>query len=568
MTILLFSSTIAVAQPDGGFGGGGGFPPMGGGMGQMDQQYNQQSRKSISEGVDISSLSLINGEQTTQLVEQLKKKIERHNKKILAKFDTNKDGQLDKHELKMWKQWLSEQVSEGSVDGSNGFGGMAGFRDTVRVGNHNNGMYGAPEGEEMQGSPQGPGPNMRGGAQGAMLQGGPGMHHSSSPTIVAAAANAITAKSAMSGKTLQSDKADESVIRATKGGAFSGEDLTIKKSGGNTTSEDESNFYGLNAAVATETGSSIALNGGSIRTDAEGANAVFAYGKDAKITIENVQITTSKNSSRGLDATFGGSVSGKDITITTQGAHCAALATDRGEGTVKVTNCNATTHGEGSPGIYSTGTISANNSVFYASGSEAAVIEGKNSIALDGCTLTGMKRCGVMLYQSFSGDASVGTSTLNMNNSRLTTTEGPLFYCTNTHTSISLENDELICHTGLLLKAEGNNRWGRQGHNGAQVTLSAKNQTLEGNIIVDSLSTATLKLGSGTSFTGSINSENQSQQVDLILEKGSQVVLTGNSYIRRLALVGMSDVEAKKCIQSNGNKLFIKETGSSASAGK
>jgi hypothetical protein len=536
----LFVSSMAMAQFDGGFGGG--FPPMGGGMGQDGDNQQSGSKKNSVEGVDISTMNIINADQTTRLVEQLKKKIERHNSRILSKFDKNKNGVLDKDELKEWKKSLSQQTS-GGVDSY----GMSGQVDTTRVKNQGNDMFGPPPGEGQGGQNGGHGPNM------------PPSMGPSSPTVTASAATAVTAKSAISGKTLSSDKSNESAIRIKKGGSLQGEDLTIKKSG-DTTSEDESNFYGLNAAVAAESGSTVSLNGGSINTNAEGANAVFAYGKDAKITVENVKIDTQKNSSRGLDATYGGEITGKDLTISTKGAHCAALATDRGEGTVKVTNCNADTHGDGSPGIYSTGAISAENSIFYSSASEAAVIEGKNSINLDNCTLTGLKRCGIMLYQSFSGDAGVGTSSLVMKNSKLSAGEGPLLYCTNTRTSVQLENNTLVCRSGILLQADGKGRWGQKGRNGAQVTLKAVNQKLMGTVVADSISTISMELASGSNFTGAINPDNACKQVDLTLEGNSKIILTADSFIRKLIVVGLSDKEAMTNIQSNGHKLYIKET--------
>lgn len=52
------------------------------------------------------------------------------------------------------------------------------------------------------------------------------------------------------------------------------------------------------------------------------------------IDVENTNIHTKGDSSRGLDATYKGTVNGKNLTITTEGAHSATLATDRGEGTI------------------------------------------------------------------------------------------------------------------------------------------------------------------------------------------------------------------------------------------
>ncbi|MFB2351396.1 hypothetical protein ACETUS_29865, partial [Priestia megaterium] len=85
-----------------------------------------------------------------------------------------------------------------------------------------------------------------------------------------------------------------------------------------------------------------------------------------------------------------------DVNITTEGQHCAAIATDRGSGNVTVTGGTMTTSGEGSPGIYSTGNIKVSDSVITATGSEAAVIEGKNSISITDVTLSGAKKCGAM----------------------------------------------------------------------------------------------------------------------------------------------------------------------------
>lgn len=110
--------------------------------------------------------------------------------------------------------------------------------------------------------------------------------------------------------------------------------------------------------------------------------------------------------------------------------HCAALETDRGNGTVNVTNGTMTTAGQGSPGIYSTGDIKVSDAKITATGAEGAVIEGKNSISLTNTTLSGAKLWGVMLYQSFSGDAEIGTSSFKMNDGSLTDTDTSL---TNIH---------------------------------------------------------------------------------------------------------------------------------------
>jgi hypothetical protein len=118
-----------------------------------------------------------------------------------------------------------------------------------------------------------------------------------------------------------------------------------------------------------------------------------------------------------------------------------------------------TTAGDDSPGIYSTGNITVSNATLLSTGSEAAVIEGKNSISLNNVTLSGMKKCGAMLYQSFSGDADVETSSFTMNGGSLKDEVGPLFYITNTQSIIELKDANLTAASGTLLRANAD-RWG------------------------------------------------------------------------------------------------------------
>lgn len=405
----------------------------------------------------------------------------------------------------------------------------------------------------------GPGGGGPGGGPGEGGPGGmpPGEQNDQEEEVVATAVKTITGNKELKSKTFTATKSNQSAILIQDKGALTGENLTIVKGDGKSTSEEKSNFTGINAAVLAESASSSTLNGCTVYTAAEGSNAVFAHGKEAKVTINNMVIETKKNSSRGLDATYGGTIIADGISITTNGAHCAALATDRGEGTVSVNHCRAQTAGDGSPGIYSTGNISARNSNFTATGSEACVIEGKNSITLDSCTLVGYRRCGVMLYQSFSGDASVGTSVLTMSNSKMTAATGPMFYCTNTHTAINLTNSDLVFDSGIILKADGAGQWGKKGKNGAQVDFMSTHQTLKGDIKIDSISSANITFADGTDFCGAINTANQSRKVTLTVCKGAKVTLTADSYLASVTYKDMTEQEGAGCINLNGHQLVI-----------
>ncbi len=369
---------------------------------------------------------------------------------------------------------------------------------------------------------------------------------------------------ALNGETITAAEADKSVLVARNGAGVTAKNVTLEKTGGDTSNEGESNFYGLNAAVVAESESLISLQKANVTTNADGANAVFATGNKSSVMAKNLTIRTQKNSSRGLDATYGGSIVAENVDVVTQGAHSAAFATDRGEGNVTVTGGKAATNGEGSPVIYSTGNITVKNLTGSAENSEIAVIEGKNSVTLEKVKLTGGTKnrrdegsasSAVMLYQSMSGDANRGVSTFTARNSELTSrSDGAFFYVTNTSAVINLTGNKLTNPNETLLLASGNesNRgWGKPGANGGNVTLHTAKQTLAGNVVSDSISRINLKFGAGTNFTGAINGE-KTGLVNLTLARKAKVTLTADSYVNEL-----KDEDASfKNIVSNGHTLY------------
>ena len=330
---------------------------------------------------------------------------------------------------------------------------------------------------------------------------------------------------------------------------------TFTKKSGDSSNMDQSNFYGLNAAVICKGNAELKLKKAEIFSDAEGANAVFCTGSSSRIYIDGIKINTLKNSSRGLDATYGGYINAENVDVTTKGAHCAAFATDRGEGTVIVKKGKASTAGDGSPIIYSTGNIQVSSLTGSATGAQIACIEGKNSIYINDSKLSGSGPDGIMLYQSMSGDANQGTSVLNVAGSTLTSdTKGPFFYITNTQAQINISKTKINYNSGILIQCSGNNSergWGQRGANGGTLRFNSTNQTLTGNITVDSISSIDLHFGDKTIFTGSINTANEGK-AKLYLSANSKLTLTANCYFDSFVA---GDLNFKN-IKSNGYTIY------------
>ena len=196
------------------------------------------------------------------------------------------------------------------------------------------------------------------------------------------------------------------------------------------------------------------------------------------------------------------------------------------------------TGSNGCPAIYSPADITVSNAVCVSEASRAVIIEGKNTVTLENCSLTGNDqstkansvKANVLLYQSASGDASVGTSVFTMRGGDMTCLKGAMFYVTNTDSIIHLENASLVLSPDETLLICSAGRWGKDGRNGGNWTFNAVSQVLEGSIQVDAISGLNLNLTDST-YTGAINAGNEGGEVHVTLSGNSTWVLTGDSYI-------------------------------------
>ena len=267
-------------------------------------------------------------------------------------------------------------------------------------------------------------PGGKGGPGGGMPGGRPG---SSSADLDYSGAVEIASADTQENQTYETSAEDQSALLISTAEDVNISNPTVQKSG-SSDGGDSCNFYGLNAAVLVKGGSATTITGGTINSDADGANGVFSYGGNGgrngaegdgtTVIIRDTVITTSGNGSGGIMTTGGGMTYAYDLTVTTSGRSSAPIRTDRGGGTVYVDGGSYTSNGLGSPAIYSTADITVENAVLASNLSEGVCIEGKNSITLLNCDLTASNtKCNgnatfldsIMIYQSMSGDADSGT---------------------------------------------------------------------------------------------------------------------------------------------------------------
>ncbi len=379
------------------------------------------------------------------------------------------------------------------------------------------------------------------------------------------------------GVTYGSTGDDENALRVD-GAAVTLDGITVDKSAGATSNTENGDFYGVNAALLATNGATVTIRDAVVTSAAQNGNGVFSYGTGTTVDIADSTITTTADNSGGIQTTGGGTTIARDLTVDTSGASSAAIRSDRGGGTVTVDGGTYATHGYNSPAVYSTADITVRDAVLTAERSEALVIEGQNSIVLEDCTVTGDMSDtngassdenvhNVMIYQSMSGDADVGTSVFSMTGGSLTGRSGDLFYVTNTHCLLTLSGVALTNEDadGCLLRVVGNSAshgWGTAGRNGAQVELTADGQTLEGDIVVDTISTLTMTLQNGSSFTGTIDIvENAAggtavgDNAVVTIESGCTWTLTGDCTLTSLTNYGTIDFNGHTITLADGTVL-------------
>jgi len=151
-----------------------------------------------------------------------------------------------------------------------------------------------------------------------------------------------------------------------------------------------------------------------------------------------------------------------------------------------------------------------------------------------------------------SGDADVGTSSFTATGGSITNKNGDVIFVNNTATEISLSGVDIVNEDadGLFLRAQAAG-WGSEGSNGGKVTLTASGQIINGNMLVDDVSTLNLYLKDSSAFTGAINSDGQNGDVYVEIEDGSTWTLTSDSYVSGLT------VSKGSAIDLNGHKLYV-----------
>lgn len=348
---------------------------------------------------------------------------------------------------------------------------------------------------------------------------------------------------------------DENGILVSDGASVKLKDITVSRNSTDSTGGDSSSFYGVGAALLATDGT-VSISGSTIETDSAGGAGLFAY-ENGTIYAADTTVKTTQDTSGGIHASGGGTLYAWDMDVETDGESSAAIRSDRGGGTMVVDGGNYISNGTGSPAVYSTADITVNNAQLTANGSEAVCIEGRNSLRLFDSDLTGAMEdsdqndCtwNVILYQSMSGDSEAGNSIFEMNGGTLTARNGGMFYTTNTESTITLSDVDITYadDSEFFLKCTGNQNqrgWGSTGENGADCLFTAIKQTMEGDVVWDSISNLDFYMTDGSTLKGAVTNDESCAgdggegYCNLYIGEDSTWTVTGDSTVSVLASEG------------------------------
>lgn len=366
---------------------------------------------------------------------------------------------------------------------------------------------------------------------------------------------------------------NKSVIQVSNKAKYNATNLELTKESGKSTDFDSSTLYGLNSTFIAKEGSEIFLEESKLSSSISYSSAFFATGLETTATLNNVELSTDKDNSSALNASSEAKIDISNSEIKTKGNNSDAIKTLDANSLININDSTIITEGQNSTLLYSKGKIEALN-IKGTSNSYLAIIEDRNSLELTNANLitNGQDKTineylgAFLIYSQESASASnnytsakldIIDSIIEINKDSSWYDKTPLFYLTNTEANINITNTTLNYGSDILLKAVANSEYGDIGDNAASVTLTATDQELTGEIIVDSNSKVRLNLNNST-YEGKINVDNLSANVDVTFDYDSRWELTGDSYINILQITKTDYLRknVRKYIRSNGYNVY------------
>ena len=295
---------------------------------------------------------------------------------------------------------------------------------------------------------------------------------------------------------------------------------------GKSSNLDNSFTYCINSAVLNS-GHDVKISDSFITTNADGAIALCTR-KDGSITVSQSTISTTDSNSPAFHS-YSGYISGENSIIKTKGQNSPAMSVGK-NGQISCRKSQITTNGKGSPLIDAKGTVFLNNIIGNASNSQAIIIDGVESLHIETnsnitCSGKGIAEdssdsCGILIKNTTKNDR-VETTFIDIKDSRLEiTSDAPMFKVDGATVDFSFSKSNI--NSKILVEINKVS---------SKINIYMRGCEVKGDILIDDNTELYIIVQGDGNFTGAINPENKAGYINLYVDEGSFVSLTGNSYV-------------------------------------
>lgn len=350
-------------------------------------------------------------------------------------------------------------------------------------------------------------------------------------------------------ETIESTQPNHSVICNQNGGTVTLDQNTLVKSG------DSINTDGTNSIVYTTGSSFTKIAQSDLQSTSKGSSGIAASEK-AMVYANDSSILTSNDSANGLEAVSSGQIIANQMDITTQGNQSAAVNVKQNDGSISLTNSILSTDGNDAPLLHANGTIEVDNVSGNASHSKIAEVEGGQHLSIYNSQLSSTNnhllqneliKNGIRI-KGMQDSSTKEKARIDICNSILSTMidDGSMFYVDGQDTNIVLNKSLLSfdCdHVDLLHVLNGN------------VKLTGSEETMVGNITVESHAKVDMYLLDGSSYTGSTSCEEQGT-LNMNISSDSSWIVSSDCKVNCLNIESGGEI-----IDADGNLVTITQQG-------
>jgi len=380
---------------------------------------------------------------------------------------------------------------------------------------------------------------------------------------------------ALSKGAITPNKPDQSGVFAERGALLTLDGVTITSTL-DVSLSDDAHETGLGAALIVASQTTATVTGGAISTSGRGIDGIFAADPGSKLTLKGAAISTRAAEAYGVELAAGAALDADGASITTISDHAPAVAIKPGS-VAKLTGGTLTTAGPSSPALQVRGDIDASGTTIKTGMSGGLEVDGEHTATLSHVSLDSGDR-GILLYQSAEPAAQAGkvteasaavapsdgptaTATLSMDGGRVTAAR-EAFLVSNVRGVITLRHVDITSQSGVVVKA-ASAKWGPLGRNGGYARIETHDQTLNGDLVTDILSSIRLDLKDGSKFTGRTTAN-----VDISLDASSTWTLTADTRVGQLIDPEGLSGDTVKNIIGNGHVLSYSQRDNPNLAGK